>query len=67
MLGRSGTTVISALGVVMWHAAQYLGVSAQTCNTYVLSSTSGGFTKRTFIDFSGVTSSPGGSAASLLS
>jgi hypothetical protein len=63
MLGRFSTTVISALGVVVWHA-QYHGASAQTCDTYVVSSMAGGFTQKAFIDFSGV--SPG-SAASLLS
>jgi hypothetical protein len=49
----------------MWHAEQYPGAFAQACNTYVVSSMSGGFTQKTFIDFSSV--SPGGSAASLLS
>ena len=55
-----------ALGVVVGHALQSLGVPTQACNTYVVPSISGGFTQRTFIDFSTVTPSSG-SAASLLS
>jgi hypothetical protein len=65
MLGSSTTIVISALGVVVWHAVPFPGVSAQSCDTYVVSSIPGGFTQKTYIDFSSV--SPDSNAAPLLS
>ena len=64
-LGLSATIEISALGIAVWHAVRYPGVSAQACDTYVISSIPGGFTKKSFIDFSSVR--PSSSAASLLS
>ena len=60
MLGHSHT-----LSVVLVVALQSLGASAQACDTYVVPSISGGFTQRTFIDFSTVSPSSN-SAASLL-
>ncbi|KAG5643179.1 hypothetical protein DXG03_001383 [Asterophora parasitica] len=50
---------------VLLLALQVVGAYAQTCNTYVVPSITGGFTQRQFIDFSKV--SPGGNVASLLS
>lgn len=59
-----GTVRVRLSGTLLLAIQASIAV-AQTCNTYVVPSIAGGFTQRTFIDFSGV--QPGGNAASMLS